>query len=65
MRTILIIIACLYLAAILFALMVAPEIKKICNWNGLFDYIFGFISIWVIVPVFIFIQLFGKNDFEK
>lgn len=61
MKTILIIIACLYLAAIPFSLMVAPAIKKTFNWNGLFDHIFGFISIWVIMPVFIFIQLFNRK----
>ena len=61
MKTLLIVIAILYVAAIPFALMVAPTIKKKSNWNGLFDHIFGFISIWIITPVFIFIRLFGRK----
>lgn len=47
-----------YLIALPFVFIVIPEVKKDIGWNKI--NVMGFISIWLIMPVFLIIKIINK-----
>lgn len=50
-----IILAVVYLIALPFSILVAPSIKDAMGWRGI--NLLGFMSIWLIMPVYLILKL--------
>ncbi len=52
------ILGIVYLIALPFSFIVIPEVKKYMGWEKI--NIIGFISIWLIMPVFLIIKIINR-----